>query len=58
MMRFLIGVAVGLAVAHWYYTNGESVTGAFEQMWESASAAPSHMQKQDPDPQSVKGKRF
>lgn len=58
MMRFLIGVVVGLAAAHWYYTNGESVTGAFEQMWDSASAAPAHMEKQDPQRQGAKAKRF
>lgn len=57
-MRFLMGVVVGLVAAHWYYTNGESVTAVFDQMWENASAAPAHMEKQDPDPQSTKGKRF
>lgn len=58
MMRFLMGVVVGLAAAHWYYTNGESVTAVFDHMWENASAAPARMDKQDPDPQGVKGKRF
>jgi hypothetical protein len=27
-------------------------------MWNNASAAPAHMQRQDPDAQGVKGKRF
>jgi hypothetical protein len=58
MMRFLMGVVVGWAAANWYYTNGESVTALFDQMWENASAPPTRMERQDAASQSAKGKRF
>ena len=58
MMRFLLGVVVGLVAAHWYATQSESVMTTIEDVWNNASAPPAHMQKQDPERQGLKNKRF
>ena len=58
MMRFLLGFIAGLVAAHWYATQSDSVFSTIEDVWSNASAAPAHMQKQDPDNQGLKGKRF
>jgi hypothetical protein len=57
-MRFLLGFIAGLVAAHWYATQSDSVFSTIEDVWSNASAAPAHMQKQDPDNQGLKGKRF
>ena len=58
MMRFLLGFIAGLVAAHWYASESGNLFSTIEDVWNNASAAPAHMQKQDPDGQSVKGKRF
>ena len=58
MMRFLLGFIAGLVAAHWYASESGNILSTIEDMWSNASAAPAHMQKQDPDSHSVKGKRF
>jgi hypothetical protein len=58
MMRFLLGFVCGILAAHWYATESSSMLSAIEDVWNNASAAPAHMQRQDPDKGGVKGKRF
>ena len=57
-MRFLLGFVAGLVAAHWYATQSDSVFSSIEDIWSNASAAPAHMQNQDPNHQGLKGKRF
>jgi hypothetical protein len=58
MMRFILGFIAGLVAANWYSSEQGNILSTIEDMWSNASAAPAHMQKQDPDGHSVKGKRF
>jgi hypothetical protein len=58
MMRFLLGFIAGVVAANWYTSESGSILSTIEDMWNNASAAPAHMQKQDPDNHGVKGKRF
>lgn len=58
MMRFILGFVAGLVAAHWYATQSDSVFSTIEDVWNNASAAPAHMERQDPERQGVKGKRF
>jgi len=57
VVRFVLGVLVGLVAAHWYYTQGESVRALVEELWAEASAPPARVLNADPERSGWKGRR-